>query len=84
MSLTVTAADVRKLLESGAEQPVLYVNVEDGPAHVDVWAGAYVAHHLVIASREEITDQLGGDSPSDSDISDILGGLQETADGIEL
>lgn len=81
--LRVTVSDVRKLLAYEGEQPVLYVNVEDGPAHIDVWAGAYVAHHWRISTRDEITDMIG-DEPSDSEIRGILGDLQETADAIEL
>ncbi|MFK0045554.1 CopG family transcriptional regulator [Streptomyces sp. NPDC090741] len=81
--LRITVSDIRRLLSSGSEQPVLYVNVEDGPAQIDVWAGAYVAGHWRIATRDEITDMIG-DSPSDSDIRGILGDLQETVNEIEL
>lgn len=83
MNLTVTVSDVRELLASGNEQPVLYVNTEDGPAKIDVWADVYVQHHWRIASRDEITDMIG-DNPSTSDIRNILGELQETVDGIDL
>lgn len=83
MKLRITVSDIRRLLGSGNEQPVLYINVEDGPAQIDVWAGAYVAHHWRIATREEIADMVG-DEPSDSDIRSILGDLQEIADQIEL
>lgn len=83
MNLTVTVSDVRALLDTGNEEPVLYVNTEDGPARIDVWAGAYVQRHWRITSRDEITDMIGGD-PSDSDIRSILGDLQETVNEIEL
>ncbi|WP_158710077.1 CopG family transcriptional regulator [Streptomyces katrae] len=83
MQLKIDVSDVRRLLDSGSEQPVLYVNIEDGPAQIDVWAGAYVARHWRIATRDEITDMIG-DDPSDSDIRSILGDLQETADEIEI
>ncbi|MFE9844655.1 ribbon-helix-helix protein, CopG family [Streptomyces goshikiensis] len=81
--LRITVSDVRKLLDSGSEQPVLYINTEDGPAHIDDWAGAYVAHHWRIATRDEITDRIG-DDPTDSEIRSILGDLQDTVNEIEL
>jgi hypothetical protein len=81
--LRITVYDVRKLLDSGNEQPVLYINVEDGPAHIDVWASALVQRHWVIASRDEITDRIG-DDPTDSDIRSILDDLQETANEIDF
>lgn len=83
MNLRITVADVRELLASGSEQPVLYVNTEDGPAKIDVWAGAYVQHYWRIATRDEIEEMIG-DEPTDSDIRGILGELQETANEIAL
>ncbi|MFJ8010992.1 hypothetical protein [Streptomyces sp. NPDC096339] len=82
-ALGLAVADIRELLVSGTQEPVPYVNVEDGPAKIDVWAGAYVQHQWRITTRDEVEEWIGGD-PSDSDIRGTLGDLRETVNGIDL
>lgn len=82
-NLRVTVYDVRKLLAYEGQEPVLYVNVEDGPAHIDVWTSAHVQPTWRIASYDYVTELIGGD-PSDSEIRSILDDLQEYVDAIDL
>jgi hypothetical protein len=82
MSLTVTPADLRSLLDSGAEDPVLYVNFDvDEEPELDVWAGAYVDNDNVVITRTDLVDWLGDDW-TDDDITEYLPELQDTADSI--
>ncbi|MFG2913370.1 hypothetical protein ACGF0D_10825 [Kitasatospora sp. NPDC048298] len=82
MPVTVTPNDLRNLLDSGAEDPVLYVNFDvDEEPELDVWAGAYVDNDHVVITRAALEDWLGDDW-TDDDITEYLPKLQETADGI--
>ncbi|MFF0409119.1 hypothetical protein ACFYUY_01620 [Kitasatospora sp. NPDC004745] len=82
MSVTVTPSDLRSLRDSGAEDPVLYVNFDvDEEPELDVWAGAHVDNDHVVITRAALEDWLGDDW-ADGDIREYLPELQETADGI--
>lgn len=87
--LNVTIADLRKLLDSPAEQPVLYVmrDEESGkPDRLDVWAEAYVSEDDIVVGREELVDALdGADEPhkvDDDALKDLLEEYQEVVDEI--
>jgi hypothetical protein len=80
--IDVTAAHLRELLDSGAENPVLYVNREtDGEPELAVWAGAYVDRDDVVITRDDLTDWLGDDW-TEEDVAEYLPELQDTVDGI--
>ncbi|MFI9331983.1 hypothetical protein ACIGZJ_31130 [Kitasatospora sp. NPDC052868] len=82
MSLTITPAHLRRLLESGADEPVLYVDFDvDAEPELDVRASAYVDDDHVVITREALVDQLGDDW-TDDDAAEYLPELQETADSI--
>ncbi|MDH6710937.1 hypothetical protein P3T27_007688 [Kitasatospora sp. MAA19] len=78
---TVTAALLRQLLDSSAENPVLYVSADSDTPELDVWAGALVDNGTVVITRTELTDWLGDDW-TDADLREYLPALQETADSI--
>ncbi|MDH6130351.1 hypothetical protein [Kitasatospora sp. GP82] len=80
---TITAADLRRLLDSGAENPVLYIDrdVDDEP-ELNVWAAAYVDKDDIVITRDALIDWLGDDW-TDKEIAEYLPELQDTVDGIE-
>nr|BEK68869.1 hypothetical protein KPHV_60960 [Kitasatospora purpeofusca] len=73
----VTTSHLRQLLDSRAEQPVLYIDPESG--QLDIWADALVHHASVVLTREELVDALGDDF-SDGDADDYLAIVQDAAD----
>lgn len=80
----VTSAHVRELLRALNRESVLFVNDE---GELEVWSGALVSHHQIVAHQHQIQDDLGGpdhpDGPSSvGDILDLLPGLQAKADEI--
>lgn len=84
-ALEVTVADIRALLASGAEQPVLYVkrgpDNEGGDLELDVWAAALVDHRAVVITREEVEDILAGDTSAEA-IREALDSIQEQVDQV--
>ncbi|MET8978581.1 hypothetical protein ABZX85_23475 [Streptomyces sp. NPDC004539] len=84
MSIAVTAADLRQLLDSPAESPVLYLkhgpDDEGGEWMLDVWAGAYVHDSRVVITRSDLIDDVTGDSPDDDEIRDAVDTVQGYAD----
>jgi hypothetical protein len=58
---TVAARHLRALLDSPAEEPVLYLDTSTDEPTLDVWAGAYVNRHSVILTRVELVDSYGDD-----------------------
>jgi hypothetical protein len=81
MTPTVTTFLLQQLLDSPAENPVLYVNLDGDEPALDVWAGAYVSHGAVVTTRADLIDSLGDDWSSD-DLKDCATDLQETADEV--
>jgi hypothetical protein len=79
--LTITADLIRRLLDSPAEQPVLYIDTDSETPKLGVWAGAYVNHNFVVITRTELTDWLGNDW-TDSDLQEYLPELQQLTDNI--
>lgn len=80
----ITAADIRELLNSPAEQPVLYIQLDENdgnPGDLAVWAAALVQHHTVVLTREDAQDLLG-DTPDADTITDCLPQIQEEVDAI--
>lgn len=81
----VTVADIRELLASGAEEPVLYVqngpDDEGGEQTLAVWARALVPRGRIACTFEEVTDAIG-DEPDDDDITGYLPGVQDEIDRI--
>lgn len=82
----VTVQDVRTLLNSPAESPVLYIkeepDTEGGELELDVWAEALVPHSAIVARREEVLDWVGGACPARVDIAHVLPDLQEDVDAV--
>ncbi|WP_328491212.1 hypothetical protein [Streptomyces zaomyceticus] len=79
----VTRADIRKLLASPAEDPVLFLSLgpdnDGGPLMVDVWADALVGHHQIVAHRYEVVDAIG-DDPDGDEIDGYLAELERTVE----
>jgi hypothetical protein len=87
--LTVTTADLRKLLSGPSETPVLYVarDEETGEfVRVDVWDEALVFGQDIVVYKHELVDALGGpdhpDGVTEDALEHLLPGYQETVDGI--
>lgn len=77
----VTVADLKHLLESGAEDPVLYLDFESD--QLEVWAGAYVGHHRKVISKEDLIEGWGFPI-SDELLTEILPDLQEVVDRLQF
>lgn len=81
----VTVQHLRELLDSPAEEPVLYLNNEEG-LELDVWAEALAPAGHVIVSRASLLEMIGDDTDDDT-LSEQLDELQysiaEAAKGIE-
>ncbi|MET9776098.1 hypothetical protein ABZ023_17890 [Streptomyces sp. NPDC006367] len=77
--------DIRQLLASTGEDPVLYLKAgpddEGGSLEVDVWVSAYVHRSKVIVHRHEVVDALG-DSPDDDEVDDYLTMLEQTVEDV--
>lgn len=79
----ITASDIRSLLASPAEEPVLHIELDEDngtPGQLGVWARALVPHQTIVLTREDAEDLLGsahhGD-PDDDTIEEFLPQLQE-------
>lgn len=75
----VTSGNLRDLLCSPAENPVLYLDPDTG--QLDIWAGAYVPNAAVIVSRADLEDWIGTDW-ADDDSEECLNELQDHIDHI--
>ncbi|MEW1892299.1 hypothetical protein [Streptomyces sp. NPDC085659] len=53
----LTLADLTALADSYAQEPVLYVDTETG--HLAVGSAAYVSHHLVVLTQQQLVDLFG-------------------------
>jgi hypothetical protein len=86
MSLTVTAADLRRLLNGVSDTPVLYVERDEDtgtPLRLDVWDEAYAPHHDIVTRKHELEDALGDASDDEGDdFTDLLPEYQATIDNI--
>lgn len=83
MPITITVADVRRLLNADQPAAVLYIELDEGtgePSTVEVWVEAYVSRHRIITTRADLVDWLGEDIDDES-IALYLDELQETVDG---
>lgn len=83
MPITITAADVRRLINADNPDSVLYLDTDDAgaPARVDVWVAAYVQNYRVIITRADLVDWLGEDV-TDEDIAEYLEELQQKVDEV--
>lgn len=80
--IDISASDLRALLDSGADNPVLYVNREtDWEPELAVWDAAYVAEDDVVITRDGLVEWLGDDF-TDEDVAEYLPELQEKVDEI--
>jgi hypothetical protein len=78
--LTVTTDNLRDLLASGAEDPVLYVARDEDtgePVRLEVWDEALVPHGDIVARKHELVDALGGPNHPDGVTQDALEHLLE-------
>ncbi|WP_369192388.1 hypothetical protein [Streptomyces sp. R08] len=77
----VTVADIRTLVDSSAELPVLYINYgpgDDGDteAELDVWATGLVFQPDIVLTHATALDQLG-EEPSSETIAEFLPRVQK-------
>lgn len=77
----VKASHLRLLLDSRSEDPVLYVDPEDGT--LDVWASALVNHSQVVMHRHQAVLWLNG-AEDDATLADLAEELQSTVEQIEI
>ena len=80
----VTTTDVRTLLGSTAEEPVLYLKLDDDSGNaeeLDVWAQALVPSGTIVITRVDALD-LFGDEPDDETIAEYLPQVQESVDSL--
>lgn len=80
----VTVADIRTLLDSSAELPVLYINYGPGDdggteAELDVWAAGLVHQPDIVLTHASALDQLG-EEPSSESITAFLPKVQKAVD----
>lgn len=79
----VTVTDIRTLLDSSAELPVLYINYGPGDggteAELDVWAAGLVHQPDVVLTRATALDQLG-EEPNSETIAAFLPKVQTAVD----
>ena len=80
----VTVADIRTLLDSSAEVPVLYINYGPGDdggteAELDVWAAGLVHQPDIVLTHATALAQLG-EEPPDETIAAFLPEVQKTVD----
>lgn len=76
----VTAVHIRTLLDSSAEDPVLYISYSEGSeAELDVWAGELVHEADIVLTRANAVDLLGEDPDSET-IAASLPKVQEAVD----
>ncbi|MEV7675068.1 hypothetical protein [Streptomyces sp. NPDC088752] len=92
MSLTVTAADLRALLNGPSQEPVLYVERDEEtrePVRLAVWDKNLVPYQDAVALKADLVDVLtvNGDALEDADLTDegledVLPVYQATLDEI--
>ncbi|MEV0222325.1 hypothetical protein [Streptomyces sp. NPDC050704] len=83
----VTVTDIRTLLDSSAELPVLYINYGpgdgdgdgDSEAELDVWAAGLVYQPDIVLTRATALDQLG-EEPNSEAIAAFLPKVQKAVD----
>lgn len=79
----VTVTDIRTLLDSSAELPVLYINYGSGDgdteAELDVWAAGLVYQPDIVLTRATALDQLG-EEPNNETIAAFLPKVQKAVD----
>jgi hypothetical protein len=79
----ITRADVRALLDSPGEDPVLYLSAgpddEGGPLQIEQWEAAYVSASKVVARQSDVLEELGEDPDRDA-LDHYLPMLQETVE----
>ncbi|MFE2832137.1 hypothetical protein ACFXI6_13985 [Streptomyces mirabilis] len=81
----VTVQHLRKLLDSPAEEPVLYLNNEEG-LELDVWAEALAPDGHVIISRASLLEMIGDDTDDDTlgeQLDDLQDSIAKVAKGLE-
>ncbi|MFM9709056.1 hypothetical protein [Streptomyces galilaeus] len=83
----VTVTDIRTLLDSSAELPVLYINYGPGDgdteAELDVWAAGLVYQPDIVLTRATALDQLG-EEPNSETIAAFLPKVQKAVDQMIL
>ncbi|MEU9882114.1 hypothetical protein [Streptomyces phaeochromogenes] len=79
----VTVTDIRTLLDSSVELPVLYINYGPGDgdteAELDVWAAGLVYQPDIVLTRATALDQLG-EEPNSESIAAFLPKVQKAVD----
>ncbi|MGW1718916.1 hypothetical protein [Streptomyces sp. NPDC002156] len=80
----VTVTDIRTLLDSSAELPVLYINYGPGDdggteAELDVWAAGLVDQPDIVLTRATALEQFGEDPHSET-IAAFLPKVQKAVD----
>ncbi|WP_326726432.1 hypothetical protein [Streptomyces phaeochromogenes] len=79
----VTVTDIRTLLDSSAELPVLYINYSPGEggteAELDVWAAGLVYQPDIVLTHATALDQLG-EEPNSETIAAFLPKVQKAVD----
>lgn len=79
----VTATDIRTLLDSSAELPVLYINFGPGgggtEAELDVWGAGLVHQPDIVLTHATALDQLG-EEPNSETIAAFLPKVQKAVD----
>lgn len=80
----VTVTDIRTLLDSSAELPVLYINYGPGDdggteAELDVWAAGLVYQPDIVLTRATALDLLG-EEPNSETIAAFLPKVQKAVD----
>ncbi|MCX5602920.1 hypothetical protein OG418_50015 [Streptomyces phaeochromogenes] len=79
----VTVTDIRTLLDSSAELPVLYINYSPGEggteAELDVWAAGLVYQPDIVLTHATALDQLG-EEPNSETIAAFLPKAQKAVD----
>lgn len=81
--MEIRTGDLRELLDSPSENPVLYVERDEesgGPVRLSVWDEALVHHGDVVLRRHELTDVVGLGEVGEMD--DLLPDFQEMVDEI--
>jgi hypothetical protein len=82
-ALKVTVTDIRTLLDSSAELPVLYISYglgdEGTEAELDVWAAGLVHQADIVLTHATALDRLG-EEPNNETIAAFLPKVQKTVD----
>ncbi|MFC1428619.1 hypothetical protein ACEZCY_36195 [Streptacidiphilus sp. N1-12] len=77
----VTAAHVRTLLDSSADNPVLYISYGEGTdSELDVWSAEQVFEADIVITRETAVGLLGGEDPDSEAVTAFVKDAQEAVD----